>query len=121
MAGYDVSPVVSNILSKGKAMPKATKIPKVEKHGAKEKINKGKPPHVHIHKADSGGFMARHVHEGMGAMGMGGAEQPKDEEHILPTLADVHEHLDKTFGPHEEMAEGGAGGMGEEKAEGEMA
>jgi hypothetical protein len=64
---------------------------KSKKSGSKS----GKHPReVHIRRGKSGGFIAKHIHDtDPGAM----APEP-DEEHVLPDMSALHDHLDQTMG-----------------------
>jgi hypothetical protein len=62
--------------------------------GKKSSKKSGKKPHsLHIKRGHSGGFVVTHRH----MPDETGATQP-DEEHVVPDMESLHDHLDSTMG-----------------------
>lgn len=84
-------------------------------HAAGREAAKGKGAkklkEMHIRKAQTGGFIARHEHEMPEKVDM---ERHPDEEHVLPDMEALKGHLEATYGGGEAKSEPGAeGGEGE--------
>lgn len=77
----------------------------------KSKTTKGgkKIREMHIRKASSGGFMARHEHEPSGD----GMQTPPDDIHLMPDVSALKDHMGEHFSdgeePEEEPSAGGPG------------
>jgi len=73
---------------------------KEKKTEKKKPTKKGKTKTMHIRKADSGGFVANHdmLPEEM----EGKMQQPPPQEHVLPDLSALQDHVGQHFGPEEE-------------------
>jgi hypothetical protein len=65
---------------------------------------RGKTHEMHIRKADSGGYSARHE---MMPDELTGKDLP-EQEHLLPDLQSLHDHIDNHFGENEEGGEPGS-------------
>jgi len=72
--------------------------------GKKSKAHKkttGKKPHeLHIRRSANGGYISKHIHKPVA-----GAEPPEPEEHTLPDIGSLQEHVGEHMAPEE-----GAGG-----------
>lgn len=63
-------------------------------HG-KSKSKGGKKPHsMHIKRAHSGGFVVTHHH----APADDGSMSDPDEDHVVPDLDSLHDHIDQNMG-----------------------
>jgi hypothetical protein len=57
----------------------------------------GKKPHsMHIKRGKSGGFIVEHHHQADD-----GDMAPEPEDHVVPDLASLHDHLDQNMGDQE--------------------
>ncbi len=84
--------------------------------GRRKKGGKGKVASIHVRRASSGGFIARHEMEqkGEGDMPGGGAE-----EHILPDMTSLQAHMGQAMGDQPAAMPPGNGQPESEAAEGE--
>ena len=64
-----------------------------KKSSSKKKSGK-KPHEIHIKRGHSGGFLVRHSHKPDADTG----ETPEDEEHVVPSIEDLHNHIDEAMG-----------------------
>lgn len=75
--------------------------------GGKKKAHKksaGKKPHeLHIRKSVNGGYIAKHLHKATA-----GAEPPEPEEHTIPDIAALQQHVGEHMAPEEAAGGGGA-------------
>jgi hypothetical protein len=75
-----------------------------EKKPEKKKGKKGKTKEIHARRADSGGYIAKHdmLPEEM----EGKMLQPPQQEHVLPDIEALKQHMQDHLGPEEEEQEG---------------
>lgn len=69
---------------------------KGSKHKAKH--HKGPVKHIHIRKADNGGFIVQNDHEPDGDETQGGSS-----EQAIANMDQLHQHLDASMGDHPAM------------------
>lgn len=75
-----------------------------KKSKSKAKHSSVKKPHeLHIRKSANGGYIAKHVHKATA-----GAEPPEAEEHTLPDVGALQQHVGEHMAPDEEAAGGAA-------------
>lgn len=74
---------------------------KTKKSGKKKSDKKGKKAHrIHIRKAANGGFIAENHYKAEA-----GGQMPEMEEHSIPDLDQLHQHIDEHMSPDEEQEE----------------
>lgn len=78
---------------------------KSKKKSKKSKAPKHKIKHMNIRPLTSGGFLAEHNHQANA-----NGEVPPMEEHSLPDVASLQDHVGEHFGPQEEEPQPPAGG-----------
>lgn len=66
------------------------------KKSSKKSKTKKHPKEVHIRRGKSGGFIAKHIHD-TDPNSPDTAPEP-DEEHVLPDMDALHQHLDANMG-----------------------
>jgi len=78
---------------------------KPEKKSEKKKAGKkGKTKEIHARRADSGGYIAKH--DMMPEEMEGKMQQPPQQEHVLPDIEALKQHMQDHLGPEEEEQEG---------------